>query len=399
VHDAIVVGARCAGASTAMLLARKGYRVLLVDRAAFPSDIPHGHFIHRDGPRRLQSWGLLDHVIASGCPPVRTMTMDFGDGALTGRDLAVDGVALGYGPRRLALDTILVDAAVEAGAELRERFLVEEFVTEGDAISGIRGRTRQNSSPVTERARVTIGADGRNSRLARTVQAPAYDVTPPLTCWYFSYWSSVPNDGLEIYAFQNRVIFAFPTNDNMLGVFVAWPRAELAAVRADIEGHFMTALDAVPGLAERVRGGQREEPFRGATDLPNFLRKPYGPGWALVGDAGCHKDPFLALGVCDAFRDAELLAESLDEGLSGRRSVAEALEHYERQRNEATLPDYQQNVQLARLQPPPAETVGLRAALRGNQEETNRFFLAMEGMIPREQFFNPETMQRLMAGT
>ena len=109
----------------------------------------------------------------------------------------------------------------------------------------------------------------------------------------------------------------------------------------------MSALDAVPALAERVRGGRREEPFRGGTDLPNFLRKPYGSGWALVGDAGCHKEPFLALGVCDAFRDAELLADSLDEGLSGRRPLAEALEQFERQRNEATLPDYQQNVQLS----------------------------------------------------
>ena len=398
VHDAIVVGARCAGAATAMLLARKGYRVLVVDRAAFPSDIPHGHFIHRHGPRRLQHWGLLDRVVATGCPAVETMTTDFGDGPLTGRELVVDGVALGYGPRRLALDKLLVDAAVEAGAELREGFVVEEFVTEDDGISGIRGRPRQGGSLVTERARVTVGADGRNSRLARTVQAPAYDVTPPLTCWYFSYWSGVPSDGLEVHALQNRVVFAFPTNDGLFAVFIAWPRAELDTVRADIEGQFMTALDAVPALAERVRGGRREERFRGATDLPNLLRKPHGPGWALVGDAGCHKDPFLALGVCDAFRDAELLADSLDEGLSGHRPLAEAMEQYELQRNEATLPDYQQNVQLARLQPPPAEMVRLRAALRGNQEETNTFFLATEGMIPRERFFNPETMQHLLAG-
>jgi flavin-dependent dehydrogenase len=397
-YDAIVVGARCAGGSTAMLLARKGYKVLLVDRAAFPSDIPHGHFIHRHGPRRLQRWGLLDRIIRTGCPAVQTMATDFGDGPLTGRDLAVDGVALGYGPRRLALDKVLVDAAVAAGTELRERFVVEEFITGEDGISGIRGRTSQGGSQVTERARVTVGADGWNSRLARTVQAPAYEVTPPLTCWYFSYWSGVSGDGLEVHAHQGRVVFAFPTNDGLFAVFIAWPRAELDTVRADIEGRFMEALDGVPELAGRVRGGWREERFRGATDLPNFLRKPYGPGWALVGDAGCHKDPFLALGVCDAFRDAELLADSLDEGLSGRLPLAEALEQYERQRNEATLPEYQQNVQLARLQPPPAEVLGLRAALRGNQDDTNMFFLATEGMIPREKFFNPETMQRLLTG-
>ena len=397
-YDAIVVGARCAGGSTAMLLARKGYKVLLVDRATFPSDVPRGHFIHRHGPRHLQRWGLLDRVVATGCPAVETMTTDFGDGPLTGRNLVVNGVALGYGPRRLALDKLLVDAAVEAGAEVRERFVVEEFVTEAGVVRGIRGRTRHGSPLLTEQARVTVGADGRNSRLARTVQAPTYEVTPPLTCWYFSYWSGVSGDGLEVHALQNRVVFAFPTNDSLFAVFVAWPRAELDTVRMDIEGRFMEALDGIPELAERVRSGRREERFRGATDLPNFLRKPYGPGWALVGEAGCHKDPFLALGICDAFRDAELLADSLDEGLSGRLPLAEALEQYERQRNDATLPEYQQNVQLARLKAPPAEVFGLRSTLRRNQEDTNMFFLATEGMIPRERFFNPKNMQRLIAG-
>ena len=102
--DVIVVGARCAGASTAMLLARKGYRVLVVDRAQFPSDIPRGHFIHRHGPQRLNAWGLLDRVVATGCPAVTSMTADFGDFPLTGKDLVVDGVAFGYAPRRDKLD-------------------------------------------------------------------------------------------------------------------------------------------------------------------------------------------------------------------------------------------------------------------------------------------------------
>ena len=395
-YDAIVVGARCAGAASAMLLAHKGYKVLLVDRAAFPSDIPHGHFIHRHGPRRLADWGLLDRVVATGCPAVRAMTTDFGDMPLTGTDLAVDGVALGYGPRRSALDKILVDAAVEAGAELRERFVVEEFVTDAEGITGVRGRTRQGGSLVTERARVTVGADGRNSRLARAVQAPAYEVTPPLTCWYFSYWSGVPDVGLEVYARDNRAIFAFPTNDGLFAVFIGWPSVQFPAVRADIEGRFMAAIEGVPALAERVRSGRREERFRGATDVPNFLRKPYGPGWALVGDAGCHKDPFLALGVCDAFRDAELLADALDDGLAGRRPLPEAMADYERERNAASLPDYHQNVHLARFQPLPADQVRLRAALRGNEEETNRFYLATQGMVPRETFFNPANLQRLL---
>ena len=197
-YDAIVIGARCAGAPTAMLLARKGYDVLLVDRATFPSDLPHGHFIHRHGPRRLNRWGLLDRVVATNCPPITSMTSDFGDFPLVGTGLMVDGVALGYGPRRSALDNVLVAAAVEAGAELRAGFVVEDFVTDGDRITGIRGRDGRGGSSVTERATVTIGADGRNSRLARFVQAPVSEATPALTCWYFSYWSGVPDNGLEV---------------------------------------------------------------------------------------------------------------------------------------------------------------------------------------------------------
>jgi flavin-dependent dehydrogenase len=397
-YDAIVIGARCAGAPTAMLLARKGYKVLLVDRATFPSEVPRGHFIHRHGPKRLHRWGLLDRIVATGCPPVTSTIMDFDDFPLVGKDLLINGVAMGYGPRRSALDKVLLDAAVEAGAELREGFVVEDFATDGERLVGIRGRDKRRGPVATERARITIGADGRNSRLARAIQMPVYEATPALACWYFSYWGDVPDiEGLEIYIRQRSVIFAFPTSHGLFAIFIAWPIEEFHAVRSDIEGRFMATLSRVPALAERVRSGWRAERFYGTADVPNFLRKPYGPGWALVGDAGCHKDPYLALGVCDALRDAEFLAEAVDEGLSGRRPLDESLADYERRRNEATLAEYQENLQLARLQPLPVEAMQLRAALRGDQEATNQFFMASEGMIPRETFFNPENLQRIMA--
>jgi 2-polyprenyl-6-methoxyphenol hydroxylase-like FAD-dependent oxidoreductase len=394
-YDVIVIGARCAGAPTAMLLARNGYKVLLVDRARFPSDIPHGHFIHRHGPRRLHRWGLLDRIMSTECPPVVSMTSDYGDFPLIGTDLMVDGIALGYGPRRAVLDNVLVEAAIEASLDFREGFVVEDFTSDCGLITGIRGRDRKGGSLVTECATVTVGADGRNSPLARTVQAPVYEAQPAVTCWYFSYWSGVPDNGLEVYVRHNRVIFAFPTSNRLFGLFVGWSSAELPSVRADIEGQFMAVVDQIPGLAERVRSGRREERFYGATDVPNFFRKPYGPGWALVGDAGCHKDPFLALGICDAFRDAELLADALDSGLSGQRPLDRALADYEFQRNQATMPDYQQNLHAAQFRPLPPEVYQLRAALRGHQEAINRFIMANEGMIPRETFFNPENLQRI----
>jgi flavin-dependent dehydrogenase len=396
-YDAIVVGARCAGAPTAMLLARRGYKVLLVDKATFPSEIPHGHFIHRQGPRCLARWGLLDRVVASNCPAVTSFTHDYGDVPLVGRDLVVDGVALGYGPRRAVLDKILVDAAVEAGAELREGFVVEGFTSEGNRITGIRGRDRARATPMTVRAAITVGADGRNSRLAQAVRAPTYAATPTFACYYFSYWSDVPWGGIGVYARPNNAFFAHPTNDGLFAVFAAWPIGELHRVRADIRGNFMAALDQIPGLAEHVRAGRLEAGFYGASNLPNFFRKPYGPGWALVGDAGCHKDPFLALGISDAFRDVELLVDALDQGLSGRSPLDEAMAGYERRRNEAAMPDYQQNLHMAQFKPVPEDVSRLRTAVYGDREATNRFIMAYEGMIPRESFFNPENLQRLQA--
>jgi flavin-dependent dehydrogenase len=166
-------------------------------------------------------------------------------------------------------------------------------------------------------------------------------------------------------------------------------------VRADIEGEFGAVIDGAPELAERLRAGRREERFLGATQLPNFLRTPYGPGWALVGDAGCHKDPFRALGICDALRDAELLAGAVADGLGGRRPLEAALADYEARRNEATLPGYRENLQAAQLRPPP-EQRGLLAAMRGDQDAVNHFFRASQGMVAPETFFNPENLRRLM---
>jgi len=379
-YDAIIVGARCAGAATAMLLARRGHRVLLVDRATFPSDLPHGHFLHRRGPARLRRWGLLGRLAATGAPPITSVTTDYGDFPLSDRDVLVDGAPLGFGPRRRAMDQILIEAAVEAGADLRTGFAVQDYVGDGERITGIRGREAAGRTLVTERATVTIGADGRNSRLGRTVGAPTYEELPPLTCWYFSYWSGVPDFGLEMYLRDRRLILAFPADAGLLAVFVAWPASMLPQVRADIPRHFMEAVHAAPELAERVRSGRQEDRFYGASDLPNFLRRPYGPGWALVGDAGCHKDPFLALGMCDALRDAELLANALDEAFTGAQPLDEALAGYHQARDRSTLHDYHVNALLARTMAAPEQLLRLRAEVRGDPAATRRFILRNQGV-------------------
>lgn len=395
-YDTIVVGARCAGSPLAMLLARRGAKVLLVDKATFPSEIPHGHFVHRHGPRQLRSWGLLAQLAAT-TPAVTSTVWDFGDFPLVANDLVEDGLPWGFGPRRSTLDKLLVDAAVASGVELRERFTVEDYLFDGETVAGVRGRGPDGSA-VEERATITVGADGRNSRLARRVQAPMTRQCPTILCYYFSYWSGVPSGGFELYvrAAQQRIIFSFKTERDRFAVFIGLPIAELHDVRRDIEGEFQRTLDLAPELAARLREGQREERFYGASDLPNFFRKPYGDGWALVGDAGLHKDPFLALGICDAWRDAELLAGAIGDGVSGARPMPQALSEYEAARDAASTADYEENIALARFSPLPPWFFPLRAAVRDRPDEATRMIKARMGMIEPALFYSRENIQRLL---
>jgi 2-polyprenyl-6-methoxyphenol hydroxylase-like FAD-dependent oxidoreductase len=390
-YDAIVVGARVAGSPTAMLLARKGHRVLLVDRATFPSDTLSTHYIHQPGVARLRRWGLLDRLVATGCPPSRQLVFDVGPFALSGTPLPSDGVSEGYAPRRTVLDALLLEAAAEAGAEVRTDLPVDELVYEDGAVVGIR------SGGSVERARVVVGADGRNSFVARAVRAPEYDTRPGLACAYYTYWGGVESGAVELYPREGRMVMGgAATNDGLQIVIVFWPREEFRAVRADVERSFHDALALAPPLAERLAAGERAERFYGIGQLPFWYRKPHGPGWSLVGDAGYHKDPITAQGITDAFRDAELLAGALDAGFTGAQPLEDALGDYERVRNEGTRGLYGLTQEFASLAPPAAEQQALFAALQTNPEDTNRFFGVVAGTVPSHEFFAPENLARIV---
>jgi 2-polyprenyl-6-methoxyphenol hydroxylase-like FAD-dependent oxidoreductase len=384
-YDAIVVGARCGGAATALLLGRQGRRVLLVDKATFPSDTLSTHFIHASGASRLQRWGLLARVLQSSCPPISTLQHDFGTVRLRGTPPPLDGVSLAIAPRRYVLDQILLEAALEAGVEWREAFKVDEVLIDNGRAIGIAG-AHLGGATVREKCDWLIGADGRHSRIAELVRAQRYHERPPLTCLYYSYWSGVEVTQLEAYIRERRVLIAFPTTDGMVVVLAIWPVAQFAAVRAAVEREFDRALDLAPALAERVRSGRREEKFFGTADLPNFLRTASGDGWALVGDAGCHKDPILAQGISDAFRDAELLASTLGDSAA-----------YAHRRDERTLPMYELSCQRASLEPPPPPVAALLGALAGNQADTNRFLGVDAGTVPVAEFYSPENIARIIA--
>jgi 2-polyprenyl-6-methoxyphenol hydroxylase-like FAD-dependent oxidoreductase len=394
-YDAIVVGARCAGSPTAMLLARRGHKVLVVDRATFPSDTVSTHLLHPPGVASLRRWGLLERLEATGCPPIDTYAFDFGPFTISGAP-GTDDAPVAYGPRRTVLDKLLVDAASEAGAEVREGFTVSEVVVEDGRVSAVRGHGRQGRT-VTEHARVVVGADGRHSSVARAVGPERYHERPQLLCGYYTYWSGLPMEGrFETWVRPDRGFAAWPAHDDLTLVIGGWPYAELEANRDDVEGNYLAMLEMAPAFAERVRAATREERFVG-TAVPNYFRKPYGPGWALVGDAGYNKDFITAQGMHDAFRDAELCATALDEAFSGARSFDAAMADYQLTRDRRVLPMYELTCEFATLEPPPPELRQLLGAVHGNQEAMDAFARVMAGVTSPAEFFSEQNVGRILA--
>jgi 2-polyprenyl-6-methoxyphenol hydroxylase-like FAD-dependent oxidoreductase len=397
-YDVIVVGARCAGSPTAMLLARKGHRVLLVDKATFPSDTMSTHMVHPPGVAALERWGLLDRLVATGCPRVDTYSFDFGPLTIAGSPQPIDGIAHGYCPRRTILDQLLVDAAAEAGAELREGFTVDEIVAADGAVTGIRGHAK-GGAHVTEHAPVVIGADGRHSLLAKAVKPESYEERPSRLAMYYAYWSDLPVGGFEttIRAEQRRGWAAIPTHDDLAVVPFGWPVDEFHANRGDIERHFFAAAELAPEFAERLRGARRESKFIGSAELPGYFRKPFGPGWALVGDAGYHKNPITAMGINDAFRDAELVARAVDDDITGRRPFADGMRDYQEVRDREAMPVYAFTDDFAQLEPPPPELQQLIGAIHGNQEAMDAFVSVQAATLAAPEFFDPANVGRMMS--
>jgi 2-polyprenyl-6-methoxyphenol hydroxylase-like FAD-dependent oxidoreductase len=395
-YDVIVIGARCAGSPTAMLLARHGHRVLAVDRATFPSDTVSTHVLHPPAAAALGRWGLLERLAATGCPPIHTYAFDFGPFTLAGSP-AVAEAPVAYCPRRTVLDKLLVDAAREAGAEVREGFTVDEIEIEGGRVTGIRGRTARGAT-VTERAAIVVGADGRYSLLAQRVNAARYRERPPLLAGYYTYWRGLPMDGrFETYVRPRRGFAAAPTHDGLTLVIAGWPHAELEAFKEDVEANYLATLELVPAFAARVRRATREARFVGAA-VANYFRKPYGPGWALVGDAGYNKDPVTAQGILDAFRDAERCVEALDRHLRGGRPYEEVMRAYQRERDEHALAMYELTCQLATLAPPPPELGALLAAIAGNRPAMDAFVRMNAGALSPADFYAPENVRAMLSG-
>ena len=336
-YDVVVVGARVAGASTAMLLARAGVRVLLLDRGRPGSETLSTHALMRAGVLQLTRWGLVDEVVAAGTPAVRTVTF-----RVAGADpmkvtlRPAVGVEALYAPRRRILDRILIEAAGRAGADVRHRTAVTGLVQEdGGRVGGV-----VTHDGTVYRGRYVVGADGIRSSVAAAIQAPLQVQGAHASALRYTYLSGLHDRGYEWCYGGGAAAGLVPTNDRQHCVFVATSPDRLRALAAGRtpDELFATLLQrAVPDRAARILRARRVERFHGWAGQPGFLRRPWGPGWALVGDAGYYKDPITSHGITDALRDAELLARALLECL-GDSPEREVMHRYHRRRDLLAAP-------------------------------------------------------------
>lgn len=332
-YDVVVIGARCAGASTAMLLARQGLRVLAVDRGRYGSDTLSTHALMRGGVQQLHSWGLLEKLESSGTPPVRTTSFHYGDEVLSVQIKPSGGVDALYAPRRTLLDSLLVDAAREAGARVEYGIRLVDLIRRDDGrVAGVVVKDLDGKETRVT-ADTVIGADGLRSTVARLVGSEPYQQGRNACGVVFAYWSGLDVDGYHWYYRPGVSAGVIPTNDGLTCVFAAVPqsrfRDEIASNVA--AGYFRVLEECDSRLADDVDHASREGNFRGFAGELGFMRQCWGPGWALVGDAGYFRDPLTAHGITDALRDAELLSRAVLAGDSN------AFADYEFLRNDLSV--------------------------------------------------------------
>lgn len=333
--DVVVVGARLAGAATAMLLARQGVRVVLIERSAVLGDTVSTHGFMRAGVLQLHRWGLLERVREAGTPPVHHTTFTYADSTVRIDIEPADGVDALYAPRRTILDNILLEAAREAGADIRcgHRVVRLDRSRSGRVwgVSGLRPDGETFSIP----ARFVVGADGLQSTVARLVDAPVdYRGTHGSTVTY-GYWTGGHVDGYEWIYQPNASAGAIPTNNDQVCVFADATPQRIGHGGIGVIDSIIRS--AAPLVAERLRDATPPSSTRLFRAPPGYLKRAWGPGWALVGDAGYFKDPLSAHGMTDALRDAELLARALVAALAGA-DEARALQEYQRVRDSLSLP-------------------------------------------------------------
>ena len=340
-YDAIVVGGRVAGAATAMLLARGGMRVLVVEAARPGTDTLSTHALMRGGVLQLHRWGLLDAVIGAGTPAIRSTEFTYGDDELATVDIRPSGgISALYAPRRTVLDPLLLEAARIAGAEIRMPARVTRVLTDGGRVHGVEGIERGTGVRFRATAPLTVGADGRNSTIAHAVGAPLRRRGTQSGAILYGYFPGLPRDRYHWVYRPGVTAGVVPTNDGLACVWAGTEGARFTRLRsAGLDATYRSLLtEADPELARSIDAVPAVGTLRAFPGQPGWIRASAGPGWALVGDAGYFKDPITAHGITDALRDAELLARAVLSAPRSRHAQLGVLRDYERTRNRLSEP-------------------------------------------------------------
>lgn len=335
--DVVIVGARCAGSPLATHLGRAGLSVGVVDRAEFPSDTMSTHFFQAEGVNVLGRLGVVDRLLATGAPWIERVSMRVEDVSITQRLPSRPG---DLGPalcvRRPLLDTVLVDRAREAGAEVRTSTLVKALVEQDGRVGGVRA-VAAGDREVELRAPLVVGADGMGSTVARLVGARSYHVVPNQRFGYWAYYERASWDAPAAVTFErwdDELVIGCPTDSGLYIAMALPPLERLSAFTADLENSFDAHLAASPLVSTVLEGARRTGRPRGMATYPSFFRESAGPGWVLVGDAGHVKDPTPGQGISDALRQGEKLASAIVDGLGGGKPIDAAMHEWWRWRDE-----------------------------------------------------------------
>lgn len=389
-YDALIVGARVAGSCVAARLAEQGRTVLVVDRDEFPSDTISTHGLAFNAVDSLRRLGVLDRVEAAGFRRI------FRHRAWV-EDICIEAPAGPPGtysivPRRIVLDQILIDRAVECGAEMQQRARVDGLLVESGEVVGavvqhIGGEKRE------VRARVVVGADGKHSQVAQWVGAEKYEERPLGRPIYYGYFHGVtPLEGPTIEEFfgKDRIGFCLPMRPDEHCLVIEADYDEFEHIRKNPTQWFLDEFSRLPGMTKRLQGAQLEGRMLGTRGVENFFRKPYGPGWVLTGDAAYVRDPCTAYGVGDALLQSFLIAKAVGAWLDGAEWDA-TMEAYMQRRDTMLRPFFEQTVAATALRDdPPRQLDPLRAVLL-NQHDARRVIRALPGLL--DQVFDP--MDRL----
>lgn len=363
--------------------------MLLLERSHWPSDTISTHLIHQPGVALLAKWGVLEAVVATGCPAIESGSYHIADVDLYGSSDPVDGHAVAYAPRRYLLDSVLVNAAVEAGVEFVDRASVVGLVhDEHGAVAGVRYRTADGAVHEA-RSRLVVGADGMRSDVARLTGAPAVLEDPTMSCVYYAYWRDLP-PRFALHEAPGRFVGFIPTNDSLTVVAAYFPQDRFAEVRRDARQAYLDVIArTVPELGDLQRHDDRIGKLHGFGDQRNFFRRASGAGWLLVGDAGHHKDSITARGISDAFTQVDLFATHVLPALDDDDALRGALVGYQELRDEALMESYHNTLSVARLEVQ-EDRLRLLRAISGDQRLTDQYFSIVSGAASVEEVYSQE---------